>query len=99
MGIEEHDHEGRIITLEYDQFYLVTCYTPNSQTDLKRLDYRMTWEDDVRKFLKSLDAKMCIRDRLWAWGAWIRKKENSNRILSTFKKKRKMRDVYKRQSW
>ena len=57
MGVEEHDHEGRIITLEYDQFYLVTCYTPNSQTELKRLDYRMTWEDDFRKFLKSLDAK------------------------------------------
>ena len=57
MGVEEHDHEGRIITLEYDQFYLVTCYTPNSQTELKRLDYRMTWEDNFRKFLKSLDAK------------------------------------------
>mgnify|MGYP002657378000 FL=1 len=57
MGVEGHDHEGRIITLEYDQFYLVTCYTPNSQTELKRLDYRMTWEDDFRKFLKSLDAK------------------------------------------
>ena len=57
MGVEEHNHEGRIITLEYDQFYLVTCYTPNSQTELKRLDYRMTWEDDFRKFLKSLDAK------------------------------------------
>ena len=57
MGVEEHDHEGRIITLEYDQFYLVTCYTPNSQTELKRLDYRMTWEDDFRKFLKSLDAQ------------------------------------------
>ena len=57
MGVEEHDHEGRIITLEYDQFYLVTCYTPNSQTELKRLDYRMTWENDFRKFLKSLDAK------------------------------------------
>ena len=57
MSVEEHDHEGRIITLEYDQFYLVTCYTPNSQTELKRLDYRMTWEDDFRKFLKSLDAK------------------------------------------
>ena len=57
MDVEEHDHEGRIITMEYDQFYLVTCYTPNSQTELKRLDYRMTWEDDFRKFLKSLDAK------------------------------------------
>ena len=60
MGVEEHDHEGRIITLEYDQFYLVTCYTPNSQTELKRLDYRMTWEDDFRKFLKSLDAKKSV---------------------------------------
>ena len=57
MGVEEHDHEGRIITLEYEQFYLVTCYTPNSQTELKRLDCRMTWEDDFRKFLKNLDAK------------------------------------------
>lgn len=57
MGVEEHDHEGRIITLEYEQFYLVTCYTPNSQTELKRLDYRMTWEDDFHKFLKALDAK------------------------------------------
>lgn len=57
MGIEEHDHEGRIITLEYDQFYLVTCYTPNSQTELKRLDYRMTWEDDFRIFLKELNAQ------------------------------------------
>ena len=57
MGVEEHDHEGRVITLEYDNFYLVTCYTPNSQTELKRLDYRMTWEDDFHKFLKALDAK------------------------------------------
>ena len=57
MGIEKHDHEGRIITLEYDSFYLVTVYTPNSQTELKRLDYRMTWEDDFRQFLKALDAK------------------------------------------
>ena len=57
MGVEEHDHEGRVITLEYDNFYLVTCYTPNSQTELKRLDYRMTWENDFRKFLKALDAR------------------------------------------
>ena len=60
MGVEEHDHEGRVITLEYDNFYLVTCYTPNSQTELKRLDYRMTWEDDFRKFLKALDAKKAV---------------------------------------
>ena len=57
MGIEEHDHEGRVITLEYEQFYLVTVYTPNSQNELKRLDYRMTWEEDFKKFLKQLDAK------------------------------------------
>lgn len=57
MGVEEHDHEGRIITLEYETFYLVTVYTPNSQNELRRLDYRMTWETDFRKFLKGLDAK------------------------------------------
>lgn len=60
MGVEEHDHEGRVITLEYDNFYLVTCYTPNSQTELKRLDYRMTWEDDFHKFLKAVDAKKAV---------------------------------------
>ena len=57
MGVEEHDHEGRIITLEYEKFFLVTVYTPNSQNELRRLDYRMTWENDFRKFLKGLDAK------------------------------------------
>ena len=57
IGIEEHDKEGRVITLEYDNFYLVTCYTPNSQNELKRLPYRMQWEDDFREYLKTLDAK------------------------------------------
>lgn len=57
IGVEEHDHEGRVITLEFDDLYLVTCYTPNSQDGLKRLDYRMTWEDDFRRFLKALEAK------------------------------------------
>ncbi len=57
MGVEPHDHEGRIITLEMPDFYLVTVYTPNSQDGLRRLDYRMQWEDDFRHFLKSLDAK------------------------------------------
>lgn len=52
---EEHDHEGRVITLEMEQFYLVTVYTPNSQDGLKRLDYRMDWEDDFRDYLMSLD--------------------------------------------
>ena len=57
MGIDEHDHEGRVITLEMDRFYLVTVYTPNSQDGLRRLDYRMTWEDDFLAFIKRLDAK------------------------------------------
>lgn len=57
IDIEEHDREGRVITLEYDSFYLVTCYTPNSQNELARLPYRMTWEDDFLAYLKSLDVK------------------------------------------
>ncbi|MBR5038122.1 MAG: exodeoxyribonuclease III [Prevotella sp.] len=57
IGIDEHDHEGRVITLEMDDFFLVCCYTPNSQDGLKRLDYRMRWEDDFRSYLKQLDAK------------------------------------------
>ncbi|MBQ2699695.1 MAG: exodeoxyribonuclease III, partial [Clostridia bacterium] len=57
IGVEEHDHEGRLITLEYPDFYLVTCYTPNSQRELARLDYRMTWEDAFRAYLQNLDAK------------------------------------------
>jgi exodeoxyribonuclease-3 len=55
MGIDEHDHEGRIITLEMEHFYLVCCYTPNSQDGLKRLDYRMQWESDFSQYLKRLD--------------------------------------------
>ncbi len=55
LGIEEHDHEGRVITLEFEQFFLVTCYTPNSQDELKRLDYRMTWDDAFRAHLQKLD--------------------------------------------
>lgn len=57
MNIDEHDHEGRIITLEYEDFYLVTVYTPNSQDELRRLDYRMKWEEDFRQFLLALDAR------------------------------------------
>ena len=56
MGMDAHDHEGRIITAEYENFYLVTCYTPNAQSELKRLDYRMQWEDDFRDYVKELDA-------------------------------------------
>ncbi len=55
IGMEEHDQEGRVITLEFEDFHLVTVYTPNSQNELKRLDYRMKWEDDFRAYLKKLD--------------------------------------------
>lgn len=57
LGIEEHDHEGRVITLEYEKYYMITVYTPNSQDGLKRLDYRMQWEDDFRKYLNILAAQ------------------------------------------
>ena len=57
LGIDEHDHEGRVITLEMADFYLVTVYTPNSQDGLRRLDYRMTWDDAFRDYLKALDAQ------------------------------------------
>ena len=57
VGLEQHDHEGRVLTLEYPGFYLVNCYTPNSQDGLKRLDYRMEWEDAFRAYLLALDAK------------------------------------------
>lgn len=57
IGIDEHDHEGRVITLEYDKFFLVTVYTPNSQEELRRLDYRMTWEDAFQAYLHQLDEK------------------------------------------
>ncbi|MBQ5716502.1 MAG: exodeoxyribonuclease III [Clostridia bacterium] len=57
LGIEEHDHEGRAITLEYDNFYLLCVYTPNAQRELARLDYRMKWEDALRDYIMSLDAK------------------------------------------
>ena len=55
MGVDEHDHEGRLITLEYPSFYMVCAYVPNSQDGLRRLDYRMQWEDDLRAYLCSLD--------------------------------------------
>ncbi|MCC3866140.1 exodeoxyribonuclease III [Terrisporobacter petrolearius] len=57
INIEEHDQEGRVITLEFEDFYMVTVYTPNSQSELKRLDYRMKWEDDFRLYLKKLDER------------------------------------------
>jgi len=57
MGIDEHDHEGRIVTLEMPQFFLVCVYTPNAQDGLRRLDYRMTWDDDFRNYLLKLDQR------------------------------------------
>lgn len=57
MGIDEHNTEGRVITLEFQDFFFVTCYTPNSQNELKRLDYRMKWEDDFREYLLRLNKK------------------------------------------
>lgn len=57
IGVEEHDREGRVITLEFSDFYLVTVYTPNSQDGLARLDYRMKWEDDFLRYIKNLDGK------------------------------------------
>ena len=60
MGVEEHDHEGRIVTLEMPDFYLVCVYVPNSQDGLRRLDYRMRWEDDFRRFVLGLDKPVVI---------------------------------------
>ena len=57
IGVEELDNEGRVVTLEYDNFYIVTCYTPNAQRELARLDHRMKWDDAFRNFLKALDEK------------------------------------------
>lgn len=57
IGIDKHDHEGRVITAEFDDYYFITCYTPNSQNELQRLDYRMEWEDDFKAYLKLLEKK------------------------------------------
>lgn len=57
LGVDEHDHEGRVVTLEFEDFYLVNVYVPNSQDGLRRLDYRMNWEDAFRRFVKSLESK------------------------------------------
>ena len=60
IGLEQHDHEGRVLTLEYPGFYLVNCYTPNSQDGLKRLDYRMEWEDAFLSYIKALDSRKAV---------------------------------------
>ena len=57
VGVDDLDHEGRMITLEYEKFYLVTCYTPNAQDDLKRIDHRLSWDDAFRENLQELDAR------------------------------------------
>ena len=69
LGIDEHDHEGRVITLEMEKFFLVTVYTPNSQDGLKRLDYRMTWDDDFRAYLQKLDQSKPVLCGLYRPGA------------------------------
>ena len=68
IGIEEHDKEGRVITLEYPDFYMVTCYTPNSQNELVRLPYRMQWEDDFRAYLKRLDGSK--PEQIYSWWSY-----------------------------
>ncbi|MEG0286521.1 MULTISPECIES: exodeoxyribonuclease III [Vagococcus] len=60
IGIEEHDQEGRVITVEYDSFYLVNCYTPNAQAELKRIEYRLTWEKDFLAYLKELETTKSV---------------------------------------
>lgn len=60
IGIDVHDHEGRVITLEYPDYYMITVYTPNSQNELARLDYRMQWDDDFRKYLSELKSKKSV---------------------------------------
>jgi exodeoxyribonuclease-3 len=60
MNKEEHDQEGRLITLEFENYYVITCYTPNSQNELKRLSYRMKWEDDFLTYLESLDKPIIL---------------------------------------
>lgn len=64
IGIEEHDKEGRVITLEFEKFYIVNCYTPNSKRELERLDYRQIWEDEFRKYLINL-SKNKRGNNLW----------------------------------
>lgn len=64
LALSKDDQEGRVITLEYEDFYVITCYTPNSQTELARLEYRMKWEDDFREYLIGLDK----RNRLFSVG-------------------------------
>ena len=71
LGIEEHDHEGRVITLELESFYLITVYTPNSQEELRRLDYRMKWEDDFRVYLKKLEG-------IYSWWSYRFKAREKN---------------------
>lgn len=60
MNKEEHDQEGRLISLEFEDYYVITCYTPNSQNELKRLDYRQVWEDDFLEYLLSLDKPIIL---------------------------------------
>ncbi len=72
LGVEEHDHEGRVITVEYEDFYLICVYVPNSQRELTRLDYRMTWEDVFRAYVQKLDA---VKPVIWCGDLNVAHKE------------------------
>ena len=82
LGMEEHDHEGRVITLEYSDFYLITVYTPNSQDELKRLDYRMQWEDDFRAYLNRLAEDYHLSQREKEIATLLCKGKNNNDIAA-----------------
>ena len=87
IGIEEHDQEGRVITLEFAEFYLVTVYTPNSQSELARLDYRMRWEDAFLSYLKGLEEKKPIvfcgdLNGLFGYGMFFCKTFNCRYIMT-----------------
>ncbi len=87
MDVDRHDHEGRLVTLEYEDFYLVCCYTPNAQDGLKRLDYRMEWEDDFRAYLVSLDRRkpvVCCGDLNVAHREIDLKNPKTNRMNAGF---------------
>ena len=97
IGIDEHDHEGRVITLEYPEFFLVCAYVPNSQDGLRRLDYRMTWEDDFRNYLLALDQKKPVivcGDMNVAHQEIDLKNPKTNRMNAGFTDQEQMRKLY-----
>ena len=85
IGIEEHDHEGRVITAEFADYYFVTCYTPNSQNELKRIDYRMKWEDDFKAYLKVQTCYYMRRLKCCARGNRFKKSENKQKQCGIYR--------------